>query len=106
MDESEGHRILADLCTEELDNLKLKGVDNVQFSATERYALYHGVHHMLREGVKREPYKLDELTKAYIIDLEIMYAKICLNSTIAAEDLVWLQKQGICIWYQKITRVF
>ena len=101
MDESEGHRILADLCTEELDNLKLKGVDNVQFSATERYALYHGVHHMLREGVKREPYKLDELTKAYIIDLEIMYAKICLNSTIAAEDLVWLQKQGICILLSK-----
>ena len=101
MDENEGHRILADLCTKELDNLKLKCVDNVQFSATERYALYHGAHHMLHEGVKREPDKLDELTKAYIIDLEIIYAKACLNSTIAAEDLVWLQKQGIYILLSK-----
>ena len=93
-DESEGQRILAVLCADELENLKRKGVHCVQFSVTERYALYHGVHHMLHEGLKREPHKLDELTKAYIIDLEIVYAKTCLNSTIAAEDLVWLKKQG------------
>ena len=93
MDENEGHRLLADLCIEELENLKLKGVDNLQFGATERYALYHGAHHMLHEGVKREPHKLDELTKAYIIDLEIVYAKTRVNSTIAAEDLVWLKRQ-------------
>ena len=95
MDENEGHRLLADLCTEELENLKLKGVDNLQFSVTERYALYHGAHHMLHEGAKREPHKLDELTKAYIIDLEIVYAKTFVNRTIAAEDLVWLKNQGI-----------
>ena len=95
MDENEGHRLLAYLCTKELENVKLKGVDNLQFGATERYALYHGVHHMLHEGVKREPHKLDELTKAYIIDLEVVYAKTFVNSTIAAEDLVWLKKQGI-----------
>ena len=95
MDENEGHRLLADLCIEELENLKLKGVDNLQFGATERYALYHGAHHMLHEGVKREPHKLDELTKAYIIDLEVVYAKTFVNSTIAAEDLLWLKKQGI-----------
>ena len=95
MDENEGHRLLADLCIEELENLKLKGVDNLQFGATERYALYHGAHHMLHEGVKREQHKLDELTKAYIIDLEVVYAKTGVNSTIAAEDLLWLKEQGI-----------
>ena len=95
MDENEGHRLLADLCTEELENLKLKGVYNLQFGATETYALYHGARHMLHEGVKRDARKLNELTKAYIIDLEIVYAKTCVNSTIAAEDLVWLKKQGI-----------
>ena len=95
MDENEGHRLLADLCIEELENLKLKGVDNLQFGATETYALYHGAHHMLHEGVKREPHKLDELTKAYIIDLEVVYAKTGVNSTIAAEDLLWLKEQGI-----------
>ena len=93
VDENEGHRILAALCTDELENMKRKGVHNLQFSATERYALYHGAHHMLHEGDKREPHKLDELTKAYIVDLEIVYAKTCVNSTIAAEDLVWLKRQ-------------
>ena len=95
--ENEGHRILADLCTEELDYLKRRGVDNVQFSTTERYALYHGARHMLHKGVKREPHKLDELTKACILDLEIVYAKTCVNSTLAAEDLVWLKKEGVSI---------
>ena len=93
MDENEGHRILAALCTGELNDLKQKGVDNVQFSATERYALHHGARHILHAGFKREPLKLNELTKSYIVDLEIVYAKTCLNSTIAAEDLLWLQKQ-------------
>ena len=95
MDENEGHRLLAYLCTKELENVKLRFVHNLQFGATERYALYHGVHHMLHEGVKREPQKLDELTKAYIIDLEVVYAKTFVNSTIAAEDLVWLKEQGV-----------
>ena len=95
VDENEGHRILAALCTDELENMKRKGVHNLQFSATERYALYHGAHHMLHEGVKREPRKLDELTKAYILDLEIVYAKTCVNSTITADDLVWLKKEEI-----------
>ena len=95
MDENEGHRILAALCTNVLYDLKLKGVDNVQFSATERYALYHGARHMLLEDVKREPHKLDKLTRVYIRDLEIVYAKICVNSTIAAEDILWLKNQGI-----------
>ena len=95
MDENEGHRLLASLCIEELENLRLKEVDNFQFGASEKYALYHGAHHMLHEGVKREQHKLDDLTKAYIIDLEIVYAKTSVNSTIAAEDLVWLKEQGI-----------
>ena len=93
VDENEGHRILAALCTDELENVKRKGVHNLQFSATERYGLYHGAYHMLHEGFKREPHELNELTKAYIVDLEIVYAKTCVNSTIAAEDLVWLKRQ-------------
>ena len=95
VDENKGHRILAALCTDELENLKLKGVHNIQFSATERYALYHAAHHMLHEHDKREPQRLDELTKASILDLEIVFAKTCVNSTIAAEDLLWLKKEGI-----------
>ena len=95
VDDNDGQRILATLCTDELENFKRKGVHNIQFSSTERYALRHGAHHMFHEGVKREPHKLDELTKAYIIDLETVFAKTCVNRTIAAEDLLWLKKLGI-----------
>ena len=92
--ESEGHRIQEALCTDELKNLKRKSVKKVQFSITERYALYHGAHHMLHKSIKREPHELNELTRAYILDLEIVYAKTCVNSTTATEDLEWLKKQG------------
>ena len=104
MDEKEGHRLLAYLCTKELENVKLEGVDNLQFGAAERYALYHGAYHMLHEGVRRESHKLDELTKAYIVDLEVVYAKTFVNSTIAAEDLVWLKEQGIFALLSKDNR--
>ena len=93
VDEIEGHCILADLCTEELGDLKRKGIDNVQFSATNMYALNHGARHMLHEGANREALELEILTNSYIVDLEIIYAKTCINSTVAVEDLLWLQKQ-------------
>ena len=92
-DENDGHHVLAALCIDELSHLKWKGVQKMQFSATEIYALYHGAHHMLHKGDMKNAHEVDELTKAYIIDLEIMYAKTCINSTMAAEDLLWLQKQ-------------
>ena len=95
VDEKEGHRILAALCIDELENLKRKGIHSIQFSATEKYALYHGAYHMLHEVVKIEPHKLNELTKVYIVGLEIVFAKTCVNSTMAAEDLLWLKEQGI-----------
>ena len=94
MDEKEGHRILANLCTVELDDLKRSSVDNVQFSATEKHALCHGARYMFHSdnhGVLR----VEELTKEYVIDLELVYAKLCLGSFSAAEDIVWLEKHGI-----------
>ena len=106
VDENEGHRMLAALCSDELENLKRKGVHNMQFNATESYALYHGADHMLHKGVKTEPHNLDELTKACILDLEIVYAKTCVNSTIAAEDLVWLKKEGIFTLLSKDNQSF
>ena len=41
MDKLERQRVLADLCTEELNNLKWKGVNNVQLSPAKMYALNH-----------------------------------------------------------------
>ena len=95
MDENDGHRILADLCSEELDKLKEKGLENVNFSPTDRYALYHGARHMLHLGVDIKPRTLDDLIATYLTDLQLVYAKTCLHSTTAAEDLLWLQKRKI-----------
>ena len=94
VEEKEGHLILANLCIVELDDLKRRNVDNVHFSATEKHALYHGAHYLFHSdnyGVHR----VEELTKAYVVDLELVYAKLCLGTFLAAEDIVWLQKQGI-----------
>ena len=102
VDENEGHRIMADLCTQELDDVKIKGVDNVQFSATKWYALHHGAHIILNEGVSREPHKLNELTKTYI---EIVRAKIRVNGTIVAEDPLWLKNCGIFTMLSKENQI-
>ena len=94
MDEKEGNRILANLCTGELDDLKRRGVHNIEFSATDKYALCHGARHLLQSHENDGSHRKEELTKAYVVDLEVVFAKLRLNSFTAAEDLVWLQKKG------------
>ena len=100
MDEKEGYRVLANLCGVELDNLKWRGVDNVQFSAIEKHALYHGARYMFHSD-NHGVHRVEELTKAYVVDLEVVYARLCLGSLSAAEDMVWLQKQGISTMLSK-----
>ena len=46
MDKLERQRILADLSTEEQNDLKWKGVNNVQLRPAEMYPLNHGVRHI------------------------------------------------------------
>ena len=88
VDENEGHRVLADLCTGELDDLKRRGVHNPQLSAAEEYSLDHGARHMLQlERGEWRPRKLEELA-----------------NTMAAEDLLWLQKQEISVALSKESR--
>lgn len=96
-DENKGHYILADLCSSELDSLKQRGVHGIQFTVTEKYALYHGARHIGLSNKNAEPKTLKELIKAYFIDLEVLYAKQCVNSVIAAEDVSWLQKERISL---------
>ena len=97
MDENEGHHILASLCADELDHLKQKGVrDALQFSATEKYALDHGVRHMLQLGKNTvRSRSLEKCVRTYVTDLEVLYAKICVNSSTAAEDILWLESQEL-----------
>ena len=96
VDEKEGHEILFDLCRNELDNIKQKGVHDTQFSDTEKYALQHGVQHMIEVDKlveKLRPRSIEELIYMYVSDLELIYAKLCVNSTSAAEDICSVLKK-------------
>ena len=95
VDEKDGHGILSRLCTVELDDVRRKGVNNVTFSATTKYALQHGVGHMLELEDDTRGCSLEEVVRKYVIDLEVVYAKLCVNSATAAEDIVRLQKLEI-----------
>ena len=95
VEEKEGHGILFDLCRNELDNIKRRGVHDAQFSDTERYALQHGVQHMTEVdelGEKVKPCSIEELVSMYVTDLELIYAKLCVKSTAYSEDIRSVQK--------------
>ena len=96
IDNKEGHRILASLCADELDHLKEKGTRDVQFSATEKYALHHGVRHMLQLDKNLGSWSLEQCVRTYMTDLELLYVKIYVNKSIAAEEILWLQSQDHC----------
>ena len=92
VDEKEGHEVLSKLCTDELDDVKRKGVTCAKFSDTTKYALRHGVQHMLQlenAGVC----SLEEVVKKFVLDVELLHAKLCLNVTLALEDVICVQKQ-------------
>ncbi len=93
VDEKEGHRILSELCADELDDIKQKSVDGAQFSDTANYALKHGVKHMLH--LKGDVKACEVVLKKYVVDIELVYAKLCVSSSTAFEDISWIQKQEI-----------
>ena len=95
MNEKDGHRILASLCGDELDHLKQKGMRDAQFSGTEKYALHHGVRHMLQLEENMGSRSLEECVRTYVADLELLYGKISVNNSIAAEEILWLQSQEL-----------
>ena len=93
VDENEGHRILSGLCIGELDEVKRKGVHrSEQFSDTTKYALQHGVQHILQLDEDTRPCSLEDILNNYVLDLEIVYAKLLVNITVASEDIVSIMK--------------
>ena len=92
---SVGHWILSRLCIDEFDDVKRKGADaSAQpFSHTTKYALQHGVQHMLQLNEDARSYSLDEVASNYVLDIELVYAKLCVNSTTASEDILCVTKQ-------------
>ena len=96
VDEREGHRILSELCAAEFDILVqkrvAKSVSDAQFNDKTRYALQHGVRHMLEvDEVTRDGF--EDVVRKYVINEELVYAKVCVNSTVATEDIVCVQNK-------------
>ena len=94
VNKNEGHRILAKLCVEEFDEVKRRGVnDSEPFSDTARYALQHGVKHMLELDENTRSCSLENLVNMYVLDVELVYAKLRVNSAIPAEDVLCAVEQ-------------
>ena len=94
VDKIKGHHILSTLCIEEFDELKRKGVDNLQsFSHTTKYALLHGVQHMLQLDQGTRSCSLEGMVDKYVLDIELVYAKLCVISSAASEDIVSVKRQ-------------
>ena len=103
VDEKEGHDVLSNLCASELDSIKQKGIHDRQFTNTEIYALHHATQHMLQVTDYNWPNKSKtsevtaELVYQYVTNLELIYAKLCVNSTSITDDLLSLhnEKSGL-----------
>ena len=89
----ECHRVIAKLCRDELDELKLKGIQSSTLKQTSRYALQHGVQHILEVEENARPCSLDDIVKNYVLDLELVYAKLTVKSTAATEDVLCVQEK-------------
>ena len=94
VDEKEGHHVLAKLCIDELDDVKRKGVDDAYLIDTTKYALQHGVQHMLQLEDDARVCSLEDVAKKYCLDLELVYAKLCVGHITASEDILCVQKQA------------
>ncbi|XP_068760749.1 uncharacterized protein [Montipora capricornis] len=91
----EGHKTLSTLCSNEFDELKSEGIGNSQsVTDTSRYALEHGVQHMLQLDQDMKSCSLEQGVGKYVSDLELLYAKLCVNQPGATEDIVGVMKQG------------
>ena len=93
VDEKEGHEVLSKLCIDELHEVKRKGVDGAKFSDITKYALQHGVQHMLQLEDARVC-SLEEVVVKFVLDVELVYAKLCMNVRSAFEGIVCVQKQA------------
>ena len=71
--------------------MKRKGVTCAKFCDTTRYALRHGVQHTLQLQDARVC-SLEEVIKKFVLDVELVYAKLCVNVTLVFEDVICVQK--------------
>ena len=94
VNEKQGHLALSELCTDELNDVKRKGFHDAEISGIARYALQHGVYHMLEsEEVEESTRSFEEIVNNYVTDLDIVYAKLCVHNLVNFEDIIFVQKR-------------
>ena len=93
VNENWGHRDLSELCIAELHDVKRTRVHGTDFSDATKYALRHGVDHMLAEESPRVSNNFEEIVKNYVINLKIVYAKSCVHHTVNSEDIIRVQER-------------
>ena len=89
VEEKKGHKILSKLCAKALEILK--GCRGPSTQAKKKYALRHGVKHML-EACETESAQMEELVHGYVTDLELVYAKLSTEDADVLKDLVLVQE--------------
>ena len=95
VDEKQGQLALSELCTGELNDVKRKGVHGKEFSDTARYALQHGVDHLLELEESTRASRFKEIVKNYVIDFEIVFAKLCVNNATSSKDIIRVQRHEL-----------
>ena len=95
VDEKQGQLALSELCTGELNDVKRKGVHGAEFSDPARYALQHGVDHLLELEESTRASSFKKIVKNYVIDFEIVFAKLCVNNTTSSEDIIRVQRHEL-----------
>ena len=94
VNEKQGHLALSELCTGELNDVKRKSFHDAEISGIARYALQHGVYHMLEsEEVEESTRSFEEIVNNYVTDLDIVYAKLCVHILVNFEDIILVQKR-------------
>ena len=94
VNEKQGHLALSELCTGELNDVKRNGFHDAEISGIARYALQHGVYHMLEsEEVEESTRSFEEIVNNYVTDLDIVYAKLCVHNLVNFEDIILVQKR-------------
>ena len=93
VNENWGHHDLSELCIAELHDVKRTRVHGTDLSDATKYALQHGVDHMLAEESARVSNNFEEIVKNYVINLEIVYAKSFVHNAVNSEDIIRVQER-------------
>ena len=95
VDEKRGQLALSELCTGQLNDVKGKGFHGAEFSDPARYALKHGVDHLLELEESTRASSFKEIVNNYVIDFEIVFAKLCVNNATSSEDIIRVQRHEL-----------